>query len=127
MQGREETGKEKSFRRDEESLQNSIGAIDFRSSTSLLLLVLSPLLSLSLSSLSLSPQTRTNLSPKKKTISAEDVVNALADSGFEELAAPLRKEAESKRLAAKEAAAEKKRDRAEAAAAEATEAVPAAN
>jgi len=70
----------------------------------------------------LSPQTRTNL--PKKTISADDVVNALADSGFEELAAPLREEAEAKRLAAKEAAAEKKRDRA-AAAAEA-EAVPAA-
>lgn len=52
------------------------------------------------------------------------MVNALADSGFEELAAPLREEAEAKKLAAKEAAAEKKRDRA-AAAAEA-EAVPAA-
>lgn len=60
------------------------------------------------------------------------MVNALADSGFEELAAPLRQEAEAKRLAAKEAAAEKKRDR-EAAAAAATEAtteaaaVPVAN
>ena len=51
------------------------------------------------------------------------MVNALADSGFEELAAPLREEAEAKRLAAKEAAAEKKRDRAAAAEAEA---VPAA-
>ena len=60
---------------------------------------------------------------KKKTISADDVVNALADSGFEELAAPLRQEGEAKRLAAKEAAAEKKRDKAAAAeAAQATEA-----
>ena len=61
------------------------------------------------------------------------MVNALADSGFEELAAPLRQEAEAKRLAAKEAAAEKKRDREAAAAAAATEAtteaaaVPVAN
>ena len=62
----------------------------------------------------------------QKTISAEDVANALADSGFEELAAPLREEAEAKRVAAKEAAAGKKRDRAEAAAAAEAEAVPAA-
>ena len=60
--------------------------------------------------------------PQKKTISADDVVNALADAGFEELAAPLREEAEAKRVAAKELAAEKKRDRAAEAAA-ATEAV----
>ena len=52
-----------------------------------------------------------------QTISADDVVNALADSGFEEIAAPLRDEAEARRLAAKEAAAEKERDKAVAAAA----------
>ena len=76
----------------------------------------------SFSSFSLKPP---RLNPhKKKTISADDVVNALADSGFEELAAPLRQEAEAKRVAAKEAAAEKKRDKE--AAAEAA-AVPVAN
>lgn len=77
----------------------------------------------SFSSFSLKPP-RLNPHKKKKTISADDVVNALADSGFEELAAPLRQEAEAKRVAAKEAAAEKKRDKE--AAAEAA-AVPVAN
>ena len=76
-------------------------------------------------SLSLSKRNKKNL---RKTISSDDVVNALADSGFEELAAPLRQEAEAKRVAAKEAAEERKRDRAAEAAAEAeAAAVPAAN